>query len=404
MFGRQFVRLGAVGAVCVAGGLCVGQEWTVVNVTPVGAAQAGLSRGDGGWAIGTAVLGSPPRTQAVLWNVIDATWVSLQPAGATNSFGYGALAGQQVGIFQPTNGQSRAALWSGSAASMVSLHPAGASLSAANAISATGQYGWAQISGTLHASRWNGSAESWVSLNPPGRGGEVRDADGDVQVGFTRLAGFDRACMWRGSAASWVELHPAEARTSLALGAHGELQVGRVQLQDFVTRAALWRGSAASWVDLTPPGATLAFANGIGPGFQVGLAFINGSQRAIAWRGTANSWEDLSAQLPATLHNATARDVWSHDGITYVAGEAIDTATQRPQAVLWFRETPCDVIDFNNNGVFPEDQDAFDMLEVLAGGACSTGACNDIDFNNNGVFPEDQDVIDFFVVLAGGIC
>jgi len=39
---------------------------------------------------------------------------------------------------------------------------------------------------------------------------------------------------------------------------------------------------------------------------------------------------------------------------------------------------------------------------VMAGGECST--CNDIDFNNNGVFPEDQDLLDFFHVLAGGEC
>ena len=32
------------------------------------------------------------------------------------------------------------------------------------------------------------------------------------------------------------------------------------------------------------------------------------------------------------------------------------------------------------------------------------GVCSDIDFNNNGVFPEDQDVVDFFNVLAGGSC
>ncbi len=30
--------------------------------------------------------------------------------------------------------------------------------------------------------------------------------------------------------------------------------------------------------------------------------------------------------------------------------------------------------------------------------------CDDIDFNNNDVFPEEQDVIDFFTVLAGGTC
>ncbi len=64
----------------------------------------------------------------------------------------------------------------------------------------------------------------------------------------------------------------------------------------------------------------------------------------------------------------------------------------------------CDTIDFNGNGVFPEDQDVIDFFTVLAGGDCPTGTCNDIDFNNNAVFPEDQDVIDFFTVLAGGDC
>jgi hypothetical protein len=62
----------------------------------------------------------------------------------------------------------------------------------------------------------------------------------------------------------------------------------------------------------------------------------------------------------------------------------------------------CDSVDFNNNTVFPEDQDIIDFFAVLAGGECAT--CNDPDFNNNGVFPEDQDIIDFFNVLAGGTC
>ncbi len=63
---------------------------------------------------------------------------------------------------------------------------------------------------------------------------------------------------------------------------------------------------------------------------------------------------------------------------------------------------PCDDIDFNNNDVFPEEQDVIDFFNVLSGGDCP--ACNDIDFNNNQVFPEEQDVIDFFNVLAGGAC
>ncbi len=70
--------------------------------------------------------------------------------------------------------------------------------------------------------------------------------------------------------------------------------------------------------------------------------------------------------------------------------------------------TGCDSVDFNRNGVFPEDQDVVDFFDVLAGGqpvTCDPAlGCNDIDFNNNGVFPEDQDIVDFFNVLAGGSC
>jgi hypothetical protein len=68
----------------------------------------------------------------------------------------------------------------------------------------------------------------------------------------------------------------------------------------------------------------------------------------------------------------------------------------------------CDDIDFNRNGIFPEDQDVIDYFNTLAGAPCPYNpgpwdGC-DIDFNNNGVFPEDQDVIDFFTTLAGGTC
>ena len=65
---------------------------------------------------------------------------------------------------------------------------------------------------------------------------------------------------------------------------------------------------------------------------------------------------------------------------------------------------PCDGIDFNRDGVFPDDRDVVDFFDVLAGGDCPHVVFCDIDFNNNGVYPEDQDVIDFFNVLAGGEC
>jgi hypothetical protein len=65
----------------------------------------------------------------------------------------------------------------------------------------------------------------------------------------------------------------------------------------------------------------------------------------------------------------------------------------------------CDSIDFNNNTLFPEDQDLLDFLSVLTGGPCSEGnTCSDIDFNNDGLFPSDDDLVAFLTVLAGGDC
>ncbi len=67
-------------------------------------------------------------------------------------------------------------------------------------------------------------------------------------------------------------------------------------------------------------------------------------------------------------------------------------------------EPSCDALDFNGDGLFPDDNDLVEFLTVLAGGTCSTGACNDIDFNNDELFPDDSDLIAFLRVLAGGDC
>ncbi len=63
--------------------------------------------------------------------------------------------------------------------------------------------------------------------------------------------------------------------------------------------------------------------------------------------------------------------------------------------------TMCDTLDFNRNGVSPEDQDLIDFFNVFAGSPCWT--CGDLDFNNDFV-SNDEDVIDFLGVLAGSAC
>jgi hypothetical protein len=64
----------------------------------------------------------------------------------------------------------------------------------------------------------------------------------------------------------------------------------------------------------------------------------------------------------------------------------------------------CGSIDFNNDGLFPDDSDLVDLLNVLAGGDCSTNNCGSIDFNSDGLFPDDNDLVAFLRVLAGGDC
>jgi hypothetical protein len=117
--------------------------------------------------------------------------------------------------------------------------------------------------------------------------------------------------------------------------------------------------------------------------------------------------DNQSAPLPTATDTVTVG--FENAGGTLareIAGSAVGSGNVAITGVYGASANPCiilcDDIDFNNDEVFPDDQDVVDFFNVLAGGECP--ACNDIDFNNNGVFPEDQDVLDFFNVLAGGNC
>ena len=119
-------------------------------------------------------------------------------------------------------------------------------------------------------------------------------------------------------------------------------------------------------------------------GQQLGTVTITND--GSAQQAVPQWWGDLTANFHAGLNTIRLRTVNGYE------------------FSMWELGSGCDGIDFNRNGVFPEDQDVVDFFNVLAGGSCPEGWACDIDFNNNGVFPEDQDVIDFFRVLAGGSC
>jgi len=64
----------------------------------------------------------------------------------------------------------------------------------------------------------------------------------------------------------------------------------------------------------------------------------------------------------------------------------------------------CDGLDFNNDGLYPDNADLADFLAVFGGGACSTGTCQDIDFNNDGLYPDNEDLLGYLRVFGGGVC
>ncbi len=126
-------------------------------------------------------------------------------------------------------------------------------------------------------------------------------------------------------------------------------------------------------------------------------------------RNTINS--PGAAETLTTTTDTSFEDTTALPGVNYFyflqvsqsGGAGFRTTTLAGNGEPGFRaQSPCASIDFNNDGVFPDDADIADFLAVLAGSGCPE--CNGIDFNNDGIFPDDRDVADFFNVLAGGEC
>jgi hypothetical protein len=137
------------------------------------------------------------------------------------------------------------------------------------------------------------------------------------------------------------------------------------------------------------------------------LATGYGSTPATSYRWTRNGvpLEDSARIAGAATPNLLIRAATADDSGTYaclVQTACGTTSLARGVPVTIVCAAACDSIDFNNDGLFPDDTDLIEFLRVLAGGGCSD--CSDLDFNNDGLFPDDSDLIDFLRVLAGGEC
>ncbi len=144
----------------------------------------------------------------------------------------------------------------------------------------------------------------------------------------------------------------------------------------------------------------------------VGGRFVQAGQTPVAnlarWDGStwsAFSPELRSAQVGGALDGVS--ELLTLGDTLFVSGSFTSAGSVVGLGLAAWKDcagATCDSIDFNGDGLFPDDNDVIDFLAVFAGGTCSTGLCGDIDFNNDELFPDDNDVLAFLRVLAGGDC
>ncbi|HYF14263.1 MAG TPA: hypothetical protein VD971_04230 [Phycisphaerales bacterium] len=117
--------------------------------------------------------------------------------------------------------------------------------------------------------------------------------------------------------------------------------------------------------------------------------------------GTFTFYRQGTSPLP---HN----QVWGLNSRAVEGGYELWIGTASEGVAVVTVSTPpagCDSIDYNNDGLFPDNQDLEDFLSVFGGGSCSNDPdCGDIDFNNDGLFPDNEDINAFFAVFGGGDC
>ncbi len=160
------------------------------------------------------------------------------------------------------------------------------------------------------------------------------------------------------------------------------------------------------WYRFIAPAASTYTFDTCGSSFDTVITLFQGSQSQCPSQGGAMIAQnnDGSPCGPSSVQSSLTTALTQGQSVMIRVGGA--NANAFGAGTLRIAEAAtCDGIDFNNDSLFPDDNDLLDFLNVLAGGPCSAGnTCNDIDFNNDGLFPDDNDLISFLRVLAGGGC
>ena len=173
-------------------------------------------------------------------------------------------------------------------------------------------------------------------------------------------------------------------------------------------------GDAPPAITLTAP----ADGQSLAAGSDVTVAWTASDDNGVRWvkvyasYDAGRTWQRLADRLPGPSGSYTWR-LAPGDGYADVRirAVAVDSRFQNTSDTTSVAITPgslgpaCDGIDFNGDGLFPDNQDLVDFLAVFGGGACSNEPnCGDLDFNNDGLFPDNADIEAMFRVFGGGAC
>ena len=118
----------------------------------------------------------------------------------------------------------------------------------------------------------------------------------------------------------------------------------------------------------------------------------------------ASIWSHAVYKLEFVSYTGADCDANSiSDGCDIRMGLSTDTNTN---SVPDRCEGLCTDIDFNNDGLYPDNNDIADLFTVFGGGACPAQGvpCDSIDFNGDGLFPDNLDLTHFLSVFGGGGC
>ncbi|HED53852.1 MAG TPA: hypothetical protein ENJ00_06590 [Phycisphaerales bacterium] len=179
-----------------------GYEYTIMNGTD-GTSIVGTGSYDD--AVGNYF------SRAVIWQGADFSFASsIHPSvGNTNSSLIAVDGNTQFGNVTFTFGGVHAGIWQGSAASFVDLNPAGATKSTATDASDGQQVGIIDQFTNPHAGIWTGTPESFVDLTPDGAlTSRVTACEAGIQLGsvdFGDGLGY-RTVLWGGSKDVYVEI------------------------------------------------------------------------------------------------------------------------------------------------------------------------------------------------------